>query len=196
MDRKKFLLDIEKLLDSKAKINILKALYNYRNIEQSISFIAREAGISSNQAKLIIDDYKEMNIITYRVSGKSSLVRLKEGNVYFDILSNIFKKQENIVFELKEEIVVFLKTQEIDADVWIYGSFARNELENGSDIDMLFLFKNKKDLENKKEVLLELSSKMSDKYLKVFSFLMLTSSEFDKDYKGLKKNILVEGEKI
>lgn len=196
MNQKEFLLDIERLLGSTSKIKLLKKLYQYRNIEHSIRFLAKEAKISVNQAKLIIDLYKELGIINYRQSGSSVLVNLKVDTVYFKLIEKIINYNENIKDELIKDMIEKISNIKANIQLWIFGSFARNKLNNDSDIDILIIFKDKNQLEQNKQNLLNMQNELSSKYIKNFSFLIVTKAEYEKDYKALHKNVLFEGEKI
>lgn len=194
MNTNNYFLDIEKLLGSNAKIKLIKILYKYKNIEQSISWLAKETKISVNQTKLIIDLYKELGIINYRVLGNSILVNLKNGTIYYDLIEKIILEQKSIKERFKKELKKQIK--KLNCEVWIYGSFARGKLEKNSDVDILFLFNSLEVLNNSKNLLAEVQETLSFRYQKPISFLVLTKSQYNRDYKELKKNILSEGEKI
>ena len=126
-----FLLDIEILLGSVSKIRMLKTLYKLKNIEMSISSLAKDAGISVNQAKLIVDDYRNLKIIKARVEGNCILVALKQDTIYFDLIKAIMQRYIGAHDRLMAEISKKTK------DAWIFGSYAKNDLKKGSDIDIL-----------------------------------------------------------
>ncbi|MFW5852857.1 MAG: nucleotidyltransferase family protein [Nanoarchaeota archaeon] len=131
MIRNDFLLDLETLLGSVSKIRMLKTLYKLKNIEMSISSLAKDAGISVNQAKLIVDDYRNLKIIKTRVEGNCILVALKQDTIYFDLIKAIMQRYIGAHDRLMTEISKKTK------DAWIFGSYARNELKRDSDIDIL-----------------------------------------------------------
>lgn len=196
MNQKNYLINIEAIFGSVSKLKLLKTLFKYQNIEYSISFLAKDAKISINQAKLIIDEYKSFGILNYRSAGKSALVNLKKNTYYFTVISQLITAYENSKDKLIEMVTLSLKKEKISEEAWIYGSFARDELKTDSDIDILLLFESKDNMESKKEKIYKLQSSLSYFFQKRFSFLSLSKKEFDKEYKSLKDNILSEGVKI
>lgn len=131
MNRQDYLLDIERLLGSRRKIRLLKSLYKFRNLEKGMSSIARDAGISVNQARLIIDEYRSMGFVDTRVEGKSVLVRLIPGTIYSDFITVIMRHHSCA----HEKLMNSIKKRTDRA--WIFGSYARNDLRENSDIDIL-----------------------------------------------------------
>ena len=196
MNSRKYLLDIEELLGSVAKIKFLRVLYRYQNIAHPISFLAKEAKISVNQAKLIVDSYGDLGFLDCRYAGKSLLTRMKKGSIHYEMVDKIFSLYENITDILINDLKAQLKNNKMSCQAWIYGSLARNDLSRDSDIDILLLFETAGLLEANKNKVSLIQDKLAEKYQKNFSFLLLTKNRYIKEYKSLKKNIEMEGEKI
>jgi predicted nucleotidyltransferase len=196
MDAKSYLLNLELILGSSAKIKLLKVLYKYQNIEQSISWLAKQAKISVNQAKLIIDTYKKLGLINYRCVANSILVNLKKDTISYEIISILIEKQNKIKNNLINDIKLQLKNIKVNVKSWIFGSFTKDTLKQDSDIDILLIFNNKKDIEKNKDKINIINEKISYKYQKKISFLILTNQEFNNDNNQLKNNILRDGEII
>ena len=111
-----------------------------------------------------------MLIINYRSFGNSALISLKKNTWAYDLITEMNKyiafKKDNVV----EALVKSIKKKKIDAEVWIYGSFAKDRLKEHSDIDVLFLFKDENLLEKNKEAVQQIQEMLSEYYQRNFSF--------------------------
>ena len=119
---------------------------------------------------------------------------MKKNTVYYDLISLIIEKYDNIKKVFIDEIKN--NFQDLKCEIWLYGSIVKNNLNKDSDIDVLILFENSNILNNSKKILAQIQEKISYRYQKPISFLVLTKTQYNKNYKDLKSNILFEGEKI
>lgn len=107
-------------------------------------------------------------------------------------MANKMRKNEleNIIQEFKIEIRKFvgsnLKT------ILLFGSYARGDAEEGSDIDLLLIFENEISAEVIGKIR-EVSNKLSLKYDVVISKFYLTEEEFQKHKTPFLLNVKKEG---
>jgi predicted nucleotidyltransferase len=100
------------------------------------------------------------------------------------------KNERTIIQEFKREIE---KLENLDLKaIFLFGSYARGEAEEGSDIDILLIFKNKISSELTCKVR-EISNALSLKYDVVISEFLFTEKEFQKYNTPFLLNVKKEG---
>jgi len=99
-----------------------------------------------------------------------------------------------ILKEIKKDIAKILNTN--DFELIVFGSYARGEAREDSDLDLLLLTKEKIDLRKEIEILKILNKKFS--YRILFHFITEKKDKFNKNYVNpfLVGNIRKEGIKI
>jgi len=97
---------------------------------------------------------------------------------------------EKIIYEFKDEIKKIAKTNL--KQIILFGSFARGEAVEGSDIDLLLIF-NTKPSSDIIQKIRELSSTLSLKYDVVISEFLFTEEEFERYKTPFLLNVKKEG---
>ncbi|MEK6935163.1 MAG: nucleotidyltransferase domain-containing protein, partial [Nanoarchaeota archaeon] len=120
---------LEKLFTSKNRIKILQFLL-FEKHETYLREIAKELKISTSAVKREIENLINLGIITKQ---RNKLELNKKSNI-LDDLKNIFIKTDAIAYPIKET----LKDKKIEYAL-IFGSFARGEYKEESDVDLLVI---------------------------------------------------------
>ncbi|MFH1358595.1 MAG: nucleotidyltransferase domain-containing protein [archaeon] len=118
---------LEKLFTSKNRIKILEFFFFKKN-ESHTREIARELKIPVSAVKREIDNLISLSLLKI---DKRNIVLNKKCN-YLDDLKNIFIKTDSIVYPIQDVL------KNIKADfILIFGSFARGEFNEESDVDLM-----------------------------------------------------------
>jgi len=145
MKLKKILDDV---LGNKKRINILRTMFRYPG-EFTGRHIARLCGLPQTSVQTHLKKLADNDILKINYIGRSRIFSLNEENMLFQPLRELFLAEDKIVSQLVSLIKSFIKNDPKLRDslinASIYGSILTTEARPDSDIDLLLLFKDKKD---------------------------------------------------
>ena len=140
--RTKHLLD--DFLGQKSKVTILRILY--RGTELTGREIARKAGLSPRAAQQALQELYATGVIHRKTVGASYLFSLNRTRyVVKNILSPLFESEQGLVAAIIEELRKALPNRGI-VSIIMFGSVARGESKQGSDLDIMILLENSLDV--------------------------------------------------
>lgn len=143
---------LERLLRSNAEIKILGVVLFADGLH--LREIARRAGISSSEAKRELDILVSTGILKARRKGNLALFHQNESCPFLAELKGLYLKTEGVFAQLKEGLSGI---KEIEF-AFVYGSFARGDEKETSDIDLMIV--GKPDMEKMHKRIMELEGKM------------------------------------
>ena len=120
---------LEKLFTSKNRVKILQFLF-FEKQETYLREISNKLKISPGIVKKEIDNFKDIGLIIKEGNG----IKLKKSSNILEDLKNIFIKTDFVVYPIKQ----VLKDKRIKYAL-IFGSFARGEFKEESDIDLMII---------------------------------------------------------
>ena len=177
---------------SKTRQKILKLLFANEEKSFYLSEIARIAGTSAGNAQREMNRLRKEGVVKSEKRGNLRYFELDKKNPAFSDIENIVKKTIGVGAELSE---IFGKLKRVDF-AFIFGSYAKDELRSGSDIDVVVIGDPDEEELNKKISLAEKSIGREINY-HLYAF-----SEFKKKIKGdsflkniVRKYILLSGNK-
>ncbi|MBI2140366.1 nucleotidyltransferase domain-containing protein [Candidatus Woesearchaeota archaeon] len=133
--------------------NKLKVMFEiYAEGEDYLRNIEKKTGINPSLAHRILKSLKEAGVISKKVKGKEAYYAFtKEGKGQFTHLLESFHLE--MAAERSKDIKTFLKLLlnsrgivSLCQKVYLFGSFAFGEVKEGSDIDVLFVTNNRKEI--------------------------------------------------
>jgi predicted nucleotidyltransferase len=131
---------LDEIFGSKSKVRILRLLFRYPEREFTEREIARQIGMSQNTVNKALGDLMKTNAMSYRKIGRANAYIVNKNSVLFPFLKSIFenekKVREDLIQMLKRDTAPFLSCT-------LFGSFAKEEEEYGSDLDLLVIVKDK-----------------------------------------------------
>ena len=167
---------LDDLFSSKSKVRILRVLFRYQEREFTEREIARQIDMSQNTVNKALGDLKKTNAMTYRKIGRANAYIVNKNSVLFPFLNQIFQEErrirEDLMKRLKDTTSTFLSCT-------LFGSFAKEDETDGSDLDLLVVVGNKKVAKVKLE---EFESDLLRCYNISLSPILLTLSEFRKKW--------------
>lgn len=177
---------------SKIRQKILKLLFANEDKSFYLSEIARIAGTSAGNAQREMNRLYREGVVKSEKIGNLRYFELDKKNPAFSDIENIVKKTIGVEAELSE---IFGKLKRVNF-AFIFGSYAKDELGSGSDIDVVVVGGPDEEELNKKISLAEKSIGREINY-HLYSF-----SEFKKKIKKdsflkniVRKYILLSGDK-
>lgn len=102
--------------------------------EMTIRTAASLAGVSPQQASVVIADLVDLGIVNRREAGSSSLVRLERENEAARVVLALARLHESVMARLAEHARCIAP---VPANILVFGSFGRGEATAASDLDVL-----------------------------------------------------------
>ncbi|MBI4595343.1 MAG: nucleotidyltransferase domain-containing protein [Candidatus Tectomicrobia bacterium] len=124
---------LERLFSSKARVELLSALFLHPNREFYLREIARMTGEDYKGISLELKNLESIGLLTSRKAGNLKYFRLNKDFLIFEELKSIFFKTRGAAKLLKE---VLLSAENIDY-AFIYGSYASGKENEKSDVDLM-----------------------------------------------------------
>jgi len=170
---------LEKILKSKAEVNILGIVLFSEGLH--LREIARRAEISSYEAKRELDNLIQLGVLRKEKKGNLVLFYSNPECPFLFELRNLYLKTEGIFAILKEKLPKNLKY------ALIYGSMAKGDFNEKSDVDLLLIGDiNEQKIESK---ILEIQKKVG----REINYILWTEQELKQKIKrkgGFIKSIL------
>ncbi|MCX6766692.1 MAG: archaellum operon transcriptional activator EarA family protein [Candidatus Moranbacteria bacterium] len=120
---------------SKIRQKILKFLFANEEKSFYLSEIAKIAGTSAGNAQREMNRLQKEGVVKSEKRGNLRYFELDKENSAFSDIENIVKKTIGVEAELAE---IFGKLKRVDF-AFIFGSYAKDELRSGSDIDVVVI---------------------------------------------------------
>lgn len=161
----KFNTSLIDILNSATKVKIVKFLLTHEASmsEREIASILKVSHMSINRT---MRELSEANLVNFVTVGKAHLWKVNRKSYAFKVLSEFVKGISRIKDPINDLKDLILKNtpKNLIKKVVLFGSLARGEERAGSDIDIFFLVKDKRD----KERLNFASNKLSNLCLEIY----------------------------
>lgn len=179
-------------MGKKSQIKILRLLIHNVNREYHLDEISRLTGVSCGTIHPALKELLETRIIIQRKIGRSLLYKINTRHILFQQIKELIDFEKKSLRSVAEEFVYALPKKTITAAI-LFGSVARGQFTEKSDIDILLVYKNKKK-ENEAEKIVDM---LLDRYDVHVVPLFLTNKEIQermKRFDTLIITIMNEGE--
>lgn len=150
---------LEKIIGKKSKVKILRFLMNSDNQGYCLNEIAKSTGISCGTIYPSLTELLETRIVLQRKVGRSLLYTVNKNHILFHKIKELIDFEKKSLQIVAEEFASSIPKKNIKAIV-LFGSVARGEFTEKSDIDVLIVYKNK----NLKKEIDYLIDKLLDTY--------------------------------
>ena len=181
---------MQEIFGAPSHIAILRVL---NQITQGISGreLARRAVINDRTCRLALGRLEQLGLVENLGTGKIKLFRLNRKNYFAKtVLPSLFVGEVSFLGSLIEKLQEAL----IDKCKWacIYGSVAKKMDVEFSDLDMLIIVKDEKEIENLQDKMTELISSIISGFGLSLSPVILTDFQWrkGKQFQELKKNVI------
>jgi hypothetical protein len=102
--------------------------------EMTIRTVARLAGVSAQQASVVVAELVSLGVVGRREAGSSALVRLERDNEAAALVIALSCLRERVMGRLRDMARVMTP---VPASLIVFGSFARGETSSTGDLDVL-----------------------------------------------------------
>lgn len=182
------------ILDSRIKVDILRLL-SRTGSDHTGREIASIIGCSHNAARSSLEDLERSGLVIHRQAGRANLYSLDKDNIiYTDILAPAFLVEEGLLGKVAGIISNWMGDGL--SSIVLYGSVARGEEEEDSDIDIVVVLKDGVDLGGKEEAMADASIEVVRRFGNKLSPVLVTESEFArkrKSSRGIWRDVANEG---
>jgi predicted nucleotidyltransferase len=133
---------LEQLFGSKVTIRLVRALVNYKGKVFTVRGLADTAHVSSSEAAVMVGQLEKSGIVKIQPVGRSYLVSLNEKSYAVNrIIRPMVKAEQETVAELVSTLKKYLSDKSVISAA-IFGSVARGEERDDSDVDLLVVSNN------------------------------------------------------
>lgn len=131
------------ILGNKIAIAVLKTLLRYRGKVFTIRELARTSGFSHPEVSNVVKELEKRAVIKLQPVGRAYQITLNEDSyILRSIVEPLFKAEKEVIKELVRTIRPFFKNKAIISAL-IFGSVARGEEKESSDLDLLVITRDK-----------------------------------------------------
>lgn len=127
------------VLGSAGSVRMLRALVSDR-LPQSAPHLSRQAGLSPQGARLVLDTLARQQVVKVHGSGRARLYALDESHAFAHALIALFQEEqqrwERLMATIRETLA---RRGAAVRAAWLYGSVARGEDTPSSDLDIALL---------------------------------------------------------
>ena len=174
----RFHLPLNDVLGSKIKLNLLRVLSRTRS-DHTGRELARLIGYSHNATRSALEDLERSGLVIQRQAGRANLYSIDQDNiVYTDILISAFRIEDELMDRVAETVAK-QAGKELSSLI-LFGSVARSDEDPGSDIDMVLVFKDGTDLQEKEDSVHDAAVEIVRRFGNQLSPIIVTESEFEK----------------
>lgn len=157
--------------------------------------IARQTHITPWAAIKVLRILENSGLIEMKRAGRANLYSLrKETALFIELLSSLFKRESRFVEFSVEWLLGRLKQKPFS--IILFGSIARGNEREESDIDLLFVVKSPDEKKRFAALLSQIGSEFQVKFGKKISPYILTIEEFRRQHRkqeGVVKNAIEQG---
>jgi predicted nucleotidyltransferase len=174
---------LESLFTSKSRVKILKLLI-FSQEDIHLREIARRTDVTPPYVKKEIEKLKKLNLVTETRRGNQKIFKINKSSPLYEDLKRMFLKTEVLGDVIKES----LKNEDIKYAL-IFGSFAKGEENEKSDIDLLVIGS------LKEESILKIVRDSESKTGREINYILWNEKEFEKRAKEghhLLKDIIIK----
>ena len=174
---------LESLFTSKSRVKILKLLI-FSQEDIHLREIARRTDVTPPYVKKEIEKLRKLNLVTETRRGNQKIFKINKNSPLYEDLKRMFLKTEVLGDVVKES----LKNEDIKYAL-IFGSFAKGEETEKSDIDLLVIGS------LKEESMLKIVRDSESKTGREINYILWNEKEFEKRAKEghhLLKDIIIK----
>jgi predicted nucleotidyltransferase len=167
------------ILDSTTKLGLLRTMYRSPDRRWTGRELARSAGVSSAQSARDLRELADTSLILREVIGRSYSWQLNLSHVLFDALADLFAREEGLRSELLRDVADVIPPARPER-VRLFGSFARGDAREDSDVDLFLQVRTPAERAGAEEAVGRIRSRIWRRYGNPVSALVYTRAEVEK----------------
>ena len=131
---------VERIFGSKAKLSLFRAFYNFPKREFSLGELQKILNRSTGTIYPPLEELMKLRVVLARKAGRSMLYKLNYQNKLVQKMGEIFRTERDLFRSAANQFSKQLNKRRI-ISIILFGSVARNEAVESSDIDVLIIYK-------------------------------------------------------
>lgn len=168
---------VEDILGSKLKVRILRLLYLTKGLYTGRE-VAKLVGYSPTHTIAALKELERTGAVNRRHAGNSNLYSLNERSALVPgVLSPIFTWEQNLFDQLAQLYLEVLGNDLLAIE--IFGSVARDEEDEQSDVDLLIVIRDAADRDKAEEGVARVSAEAASIFGNQFSPITVTKKELE-----------------
>ena len=142
---------LDKILDSKNKLKVIRELCLHENWEYSMDELSKNTSVHRVLLSKMIPKLADFNVVKIKTKGKSKLISINKDNFFVrKTLIDLFKKEKDLPILIAQNFVKKLKLDSNIISIIIYGSAAKQTFTFKSDIDLMIASKH--EIKNRQQI--------------------------------------------
>ena len=130
-------------MGKKSKVKILRLLISNDEQEYCLDHIAKSTMMSCGTIYPSLNELLETRIIVQRKVGRSILYRANKNHTLFSKIKGLIELEKKSLLKVAQEFASSISKEYISAVV-LFGSVARGDFTEKSDVDILVVYKNER----------------------------------------------------
>jgi predicted nucleotidyltransferase len=173
---------LESVIGSRTAIALVRTMLTYRGKVFTIRGLAEATGISPSEASIIVKQLEDAGAVSLQPAGKALLITPNEQSyVLQKIIAPIILAESDTVKEISQLLRSCFKGGKKISSAYIFGSVARGEEKDDSDIDLLVI---SDDIDAADDAISRAQRKVAAVFNKKVSPLVFTEDELISKRKG------------
>lgn len=164
------------VLGSPSKLRLLRTLFYDPGRRWTGRELARAARVSTAQAARDLVELDDTSLVIREVVGRSYSWRLNSAHVLSPILADLFRREAGFRLDLIREVSEGLALARVEK-ARLFGSIARGEERDDSDIDLFLQIRDARDRERAEEAVDRIRTRVWSRFGNPLSALIYTRAE-------------------
>lgn len=133
---------LEDILGTQSRLAVLRLLYGVR-VPLNASQIALRVRLTRPAVTAVLDHFAEMGIVRSSSAGRANVHLLERENIYVQrLIAPIFDAEQRLPRDLVDDLAEHFA--DLAESVILFGSYARGDQEQSSDVDVIFVAEDSK----------------------------------------------------
>jgi predicted nucleotidyltransferase len=184
---------LEELLGNRVRLRVLRALAGSVGVGLTGRELARRIVTSTSQTIRALEQLETVGIVHREIAGSAHLWRLSEEHVLHGTLARLFAEESRSLDLLKRDLNVAIGKLPVKR-AWLFGSIARGDERQTSDVDLFVEVKSRADKRSVEESLAALSAQFALRFGNPLSAIVAETPRLrSRDFSTLVNRVEQEG---
>lgn len=134
---------LEKILGKKSKVKILRFLISNYEQEYCLDNLVKATGMSCGTIHPALGELVDTRVVIQRKVGRSTVYKINKSHIFFNKIKELIETEKNSFLDIAKEFTSNFSKDYISA-VILFGSVARGDFNEKSDIDLLIVYNSEK----------------------------------------------------
>jgi len=132
---------LENIIASKSKVKLLRKMIENKDRDFTLEDLTKLTNLSFGTIHPALKDLVNYRIVVLRKVGRSKLYQINENQLLYKELENLFVNEMHVLMNIAREFAKEIDKNDIK-NIILFGSVARREFTDKSDVDILVITEN------------------------------------------------------